>query len=85
MCYSPEGEVFPNTSIAALKERHPGSWEPRNTTKSHSTTNFTQEVYWEMHKGVAVSAQKKQQRTKQEAGLCRVSWGQSFPGKTGNW
>lgn len=51
-------------SITAWIERYCGSQEPKNTTKSYSTTNLTQEVYWEEK-----SWGKKQQRTEQKARL----------------
>lgn len=46
------GGGFPRESSAQAKalqlgsESHPGDLEPRNTTKSHFTANFTQ-IYWE--------------------------------------
>lgn len=44
-------------------------------TKSHYTTNVTQEVYWGKHKKVAVFAKERNNRKlRWEADLYRVSW-----------
>lgn len=52
-------------------EKYPGSWEARNTTKSHFTENVTQEIYWEgkNQKGGCLCLGKKQQKTEQDTGL----------------
>lgn len=48
---------------------------PSNTTKSHYTTNVTQEVYWGKHKRIAVVVKERNNRKlRWEAGLYRVSW-----------
>lgn len=38
-------------SAQLWRERYHGSWEPRNTRKSHCTTNLTHEIYWKRPRG----------------------------------
>lgn len=40
------------TSVASLKSCQ----EPRNATEAHCTTNLTQGIYWERHKGAAAES-----------------------------
>lgn len=45
-CYSPEGK------------RYPDSQEHRHITKSHHTTNLTEEIYWETQEGGAFTQER---------------------------
>lgn len=60
-----------SVSITVQMERHPGSWEPGNTTKSHHTTYLTQEIYWvgKNQEGGCLCSGEKDQRTEQKAGF----------------
>jgi hypothetical protein len=53
-------------------KRYPRSWEPRNTTRSHHTTNVTQGFFGrEEPRRVDVCSGKKQQRRQT---LYGISW-----------
>lgn len=66
-------------SGAALKGK--GSWKPRNyhEVTQHSKAH-TRDLLGKTHEGGCLYLGENQQRTEWEVGLCRVSWGQSFPG-----
>lgn len=59
-CYSSKEKCFP-TALKLCRERYLDSQEPKNTTKSHSTTNLTQ-IFWKCHKGLAASALGRRSR-----------------------
>ena len=64
-----------------LGEKHSGSWEPSDITKSYNITRFTQKTSWERHKRVAASAEERniKELSKRQV-LYRVPQGRSFPG-----
>ena len=66
-CCSSERMGFPNGVVAApRKGRIP---------KSYGTTNPTQETYWERHKRMATSAQKRSSKElSRRQASCRLSW-----------
>lgn len=53
-------------------ERYPVRWEPRDTTKSHHTTNPTRDLLGKAQEGDFLCLGEVQQRTEQT--LYRVSW-----------
>lgn len=60
---------------ADSKERCPSSQKPRNTTKSHHTTNLTLEIQLERQERVVVSAQERTiRKLSRRQALCRISW-----------
>lgn len=71
LCSSAEGKGFLVEVLQLWGERYPASQEPRNTTKAHCTSNFTQEIHWERHK-VSASAGKRNSR--------ELSWRQVYIG-----
>lgn len=62
ICYRSEGKEFPSASVVALKGKVSWKSQPRTTMKSHSTTEFTQEIDWERHKRMTVSARVRSSR-----------------------
>lgn len=80
LCSSAEGKGFLVEVLQLWGERYPASQEPRNTTKAHCTSNFTQEIRWERHK-VSASAGKRNSR--------ELRWRQVYIGflvaESGGW
>lgn len=68
----------------SLWERYPACRKPRNTIKSHHTTDLTQEIYWEgkIRERGCFCCGEEERGTGQKAGLPRISWdgGTGWPG-----
>lgn len=76
LCPSRQGKVSLecDSSVQVGKKRHPVSQEPRNTTKSHPTTNPIQETYWERNPRRVALMRSSGELSRRE-GLYRMSWG----------
>lgn len=74
-------------SIIARTAKYPGRWQSENTTKSHCTTSFTQDRYWEgKTRRVSASAQVRRSRELNRIqGLYRAFGGRSGTFQGGGW
>lgn len=71
---APAGGGLPRESVSAPMERDPGNWEPKNTKKSHGTTNLAEEILLGGKTQKGGLGEKQREPSRRQA-LCRISLG----------